>query len=367
MRLEKSLLQNNGHKRLVIAICLCMCDFFNAKAQIGGQAGAYLRSPAGPVAFAMGGANSASPEDLCTWWNPAMLSVVPNTRIDLGGGLRSLGRTEGYSSVQFKISPRVGMGLVVLYRGDPDIGNLYDEDENALDNGAFSTFTAKAGLSCLVTRNLSIGLNIGYYYERLPTSYSGSSLDYSTATAMGGFDFALRYVPLKNWACAVILQNIDILKVLSGESATIDMDWEVLSDESGNSAITDKITPVAVFASQYDTRLAGKPFSWTCDIHAYAVDGDFTKLNCMEIRLNNGVEWKRWNTLCLRAGLGDMLLNRNIYNNTDDFWDEFSPRITIGFGADLSKIQRGLKVNYGIATDRTGAGVDQQMGFMYSF
>jgi hypothetical protein len=201
----------------------------------------------------------------------------------------------------------------------------------------------------------------------LPTSNIKSALQYSSATSMGGFDFALRYTPLKNWACAAIIQNIDILKVLSGKSATIDMNWEIGSTQDLNASVIDKIVPAAILGSRLDLALAGRPFAWTCDVHAYVVDGDFTKLDRMEIRLNNGFEWKRWETFSLRAGLGDMLLNRNIFSNGSDFADEFSPRVSIGFGADLSKVHKGLKVNYGIATDRIGAGVDQQVDFSYSF
>lgn len=347
--------------------CLCLGSALNGWTQIGGLPGAYLRAPAGAAAFAMGGAQSASPEQLCTWWNPAMLAYARNTQLDIGGSLRSLGRTEGYLSLQYKITPRVGMGLFTLYRGDPSIDKLYDENEEPMESGSFTSFTGKIGLSCLVTRKTSVGVNIAFYYERLPTSNIHSSLQYSSATAIGGFDFALRSAPLKNWSCAVILQNIDILKVLSGKSATVDMNWEIGSAENLNASVTDRITPIAVLGSRLDMRLADRPFAWTCDVHAYAVDGDFAKLDRMEIRLNNGFQWKRWDAFFIRAGLGDMLLNRNIFSNTSDFADEFSPRVSLGFGADLSKVQKGLRINYGIATDRLGAGVDQQIDFSYYF
>ena len=365
--MEKSSWRNNRPRHWpALSLCLWLA-FFPAGAQIGGLPGAYLRAPVGATAFAMGGAQGASPEVLCTWHNPAMLSQVRATRIDCGGGLLSLGRTEGYSSLEYKISPRVGMGLFALYCGDPSIDKLYDENEEPLQSGAFTAVTAKIGLSYLVTRKMSIGLTIGYYYERLPTTYDKSTLNYSSAAAMGGFDFAIRYTPLKNWTVAALLRNIDILKVLSGQSASVEMNWEAVSADQYNAAVIDRIAPEALVSSRLDLALAGRPFAWTCDAHAYMIDGDFTRLNYMELRLNNGVEWKRWDSFFLRAGLGDILLNRNIFTNESDYADEFLPRVTLGFGADLSKVQKGLRINYGIATDRAGAGVDQQVDLSYTF
>jgi hypothetical protein len=316
--------------------------------------------------FAMGGAGSASADRLCTGLNPAMLAKLTQTQIDLGGGLRSLGRTEGYTSFEYKVTPRVGMGLFALYRGDPSIGGLYNENEDPLENGSYTALACKVGLSYLFTRKISAGLAIGYYYQRLPSLDNGTALRYSTASAIGGLDFAVRAELAKNWACAVIFQNIDILRVLSGESATIELDWEV-GGESFNYAVAERIAPVAVFASRYQRELDRRPFVWACDIAGYAIDGDFKKLERMEIRLNNGFEWRRWDAFFLRAGIGDFLLNGNVFSNSKDYWANASPRITLGFGAGLSKIRKNLWVNYGLATDRVWAGVDQRADFSYSF
>ena len=337
-----------------------------ARASIGGLPGAYLRSPLGAVMFAMGGAGSASADRLCTGLNPAMLVRLNKTQLDLGGGLRSLGRTEGFSSLEYKVAPRGGMGLFALYRGDPSIEGLYNENEDPLESGSYTALACKVGLSYLFTRKISAGLAVGYFYQRLPTSYSGAAIRYSTASSIGGMDFAVRSEVTKNWACAIIFQNIDILKVLSGQSASIEFNWEV-GGESFNYAIAEKVAPVAVLASKYQRELDGRPFLWVCDLCGYAVDGDFKKLERMEVRLNNGFEWKRWDAFFLRAGIGDFLLNQDAFCNSKDFWSKASPRITLGFGAGLSKIQKGLWVNYGVATDRVWAGVDQQVDFSYSF
>jgi hypothetical protein len=337
-----------------------------AWAYIGGLPGAYLRTPVGAAVFAMGGAGSASADRLCTGLNPAMLARLSKTQVDLGGGLRSLGRTEGYSSLEYKVSPRVGMGLFALYRGDPSIGGLYNENEDPLQNGSYTALACKVGLSYLFTRKISAGLTIGYFYERLPSLDNGTSLRYSTASAIGGMDFAVRSELTRHWACAVIVQNIDILRVLSGQSATIELDWEV-GGESFNFAIAERIAPAVVLASRYQRQLDGRPLIWACDLVGYAFDGDFKKLERMEVRLNNGVEWRRWDAFFLRAGIGDFLLNQDAFSSSKNYWANASPRVTLGFGAGLAKIRRNLWVNYGASTDRVWAGVDQRVDFSYSF
>ncbi len=358
--MEKSLSYSKRLLQLSLGACLVASAWFQPVAYIGGLPGAYLRSPVGAEAFAMGGAGSASPDHFAVGLNPAMLAKVTATQIDVGGGLRSLGRREGYSSLAYKISPRVGMGLFALYRGDPSLDNLYNENEDLLESGSYTTLTCKMGLSYLFTKKLCAGLALGYFYQRLPSSYRETALDYSTASAIGGFDFAVRYVPSKNWSCAVIFQNVDILKVLSGKSATIEFNWEVVG-ESFNYAVADRIPAVAVLASRLDLKLSGYPIVWVCDCYAYPFDGDFTKLRRMEVRLNNGVEWKRWEFFSLRAGIGDLLVN------SAGIVTDASPRITLGFGADLSKVHRNLRVDYGVATDRVWAGIDQRVDFSFSF
>ena len=155
MLLGKSSWQNSAVRRVAFVLFLSAGAAYQCRADIGGLPGAFLRFPVGARALAMGGAQTASPGDLCTWWDPAMLSTKRNTQIALGGGLMSLGRAEGYSSIEFKISPRVGMGFMPLYRGDPSLDNLYNENEEPLSSGSYSTPTSasvwlRLGLGALI-------------------------------------------------------------------------------------------------------------------------------------------------------------------------------------------------------------------------
>lgn len=346
--------------------------------QSGGEGGAYLRAPADAQAFAMGGAQSAAPSYFATWWNPAQLSLIDKNLVALGTGLYSLGQTEAFASLEFKLPPRVGVGLGAMYRGDPFLNDLYNASEEKLDNGAFTTLTVKAAFSYIFTRKLSAGLSIGFYYEQLPTSYVGTSLVYSDATAVGGFSFGVQYKATDSLTLAVAIRDISPLQLLSGAPAGIAMNWQVSPsleqtsgvDQSGFSSptsLTDMILPGFVLASSYRGIMAGYPLLWDLDINGYAVDGTFTKLNSMEAIFCTGFEWRRWQTFRLRAGIGDITVNRYVGADWNYYWQNFTFSLTAGFGLDLNFIRKGVVLNYALVTDKVWAGVDQKLDLVYRF
>jgi hypothetical protein len=225
----------------------------------------------------------------------------------------------------------------------------------------------KAAFGYIVSRTMTTGIAIDYFYQRLPTSDDGTMINYSTASSIGGVDLALRWTPTKKWAYTILVQNLDLLKMLSGKGPGIELQYDIGSATSLSSTLTDRFVPVITAGTRYATKLDDRPFALLCDVQGYLVDGNFTKLNTMEIRLNIGGEWKEWKTFILRAGIGDMLLNGTLFSNWKSFTEEFTPRLTLGFGADLSMVHKGLMVNYGLATDGIGAGVDQQADFSFIF
>lgn len=377
--MEKSSWQSSGGL-LAAALCAALlCAAAGANAQTGGQPGAYLRSPVDAAGAAMGGAQSASPAYFSTWWNPAQLSLIDKRLFAFGAGLYSMGRTEAFTSLEFKLPPRVGIGLGALYRGDPFIDNLYNASEEKLDAGSFTTLTVKAGLSYLITRRLSAGLSIGFFYQRLPTSYIKTRLMYSDATAVGGFTLAAQYKVTDSLMLAVIVRDVNPLQMLTGAPASIAMEWQVsssleqdygLSDAGGfgsPSVVTDMVMPVFVLASAFHGRLQGKPLLWTCDVHGYIVDGTFTKLEHPEAQLFTGFEWQRWNIFRLRAGLGDIVVNRDIVSDWNFYSQNFSFKVAAGFGWDLVKVRKGLTLNYAVSTDKVWAGIDQKLDIVYKF
>jgi hypothetical protein len=73
--------------------------------------------------------------------------------------------------------------------------------------------------------------------------------------------------------------------------------------------------------------------------------------------------------LALRAGIRDVEINRDIYAHTSDYFDYFSMAFSMGFMLDLSSAVKGkdMKFNYGFSNSKAGAGIDQQLDFIYAF
>lgn len=327
-------------------------------ATIGGMPGAYLRSPAGADAYARGGAQTADPDYFAAWWNPAKLVVLKERKLTLGGGIRSLGRTDGLVGWEFRIPPRAALGLALLYRGDPFLDNLRDADEDLLEEGSYTTLTAKVGLAYIVTRKLSAGLSIGTYYQRLPTSYElrTGELVYSSATGIGGLDLAVRYEPLDQWVFAFAVRGI-----IAG------MDWEIAGPSDLNAHVEDRFPPTFTLASEYTGSLAGKPLIWSCDLVAHLLDGKWKKLEHPELVIHNGFEWRRWETFWIRAGLRDLAINGELLEEGGEFLRRNGFAVTTGFGLDLSKQVDGLALNWAFATDKVWAGVETQLDVVLSF
>jgi len=355
VHLVKLWLRNKTRVTGLCAAVLCLTAWSQASSSIGGLSGAYLRPSVGAAAMGLGSAFSAMPEYLAPWWNPAVIAIRKGNMASGGVGSRSMGRTDGYASMEFHIPPRAAMGLMVLYRGDPFLNNLYDENEKPLDKGAFTSFTGKIALSYLVNRKLSAGLNIGLSYEKLPTSSnSDGSLAYSSSSGIGSFDLAVAYKYSEKLSLSLVAANL-------GSS----MKWDINSDWSP--VIEDKPVPSFTFGSRYEGSLAKRPLIWTMDLKAYIIDGDWNKIPNPQMVVYSGWEWQRWDSFYIRGGLGDLDINGTILRDAAEYFSDFPVRITAGFGLDLSRYKNGLRLNYGVSTDKLWAGIDQQLDVTLSF
>jgi hypothetical protein len=329
-------------------------------ASLGGATGAYLREPVGATAFTLGGARSASPTYLCSWWNPAALSALQHKNLALGVGYRPLGRAEGYLSFEFPIPPRVGMGLSVLYRGILLINDLVDDQEYPIEDCSYSTYSFKVGLSYLIRRNLQAGLNISIYHQSLPSDFNDDGgVTYSTVSEIGGIDCGVRFVPLKKLAYGFVLKN------LLGS-----YDWAFKNKYGGLDAMmNDTLPAVMTLGQEMTSAILGKPFIWTCDLSGYFFNGFFRPVSHIHLVVNNGFEWQRWEQFHIRAGIRDITFNRDFFTHASRYWDRFSAGVSIGFMVDLTDALRGkrVKFNYGLSTDKAGAGLDQQLDFIVAF
>lgn len=270
-----------------------------------------------------------------------------------------MGRSDLFSEFDLKVPPRLGLGFLVLYRGDPFLNNLYNDDYDnpeKLKDASYTTITGKISIGYYISRKLSAGASIGIHYQQLPTSTDDNGKwIYSSATGIGAFDIATSYKCNDRLTLALVVRDLFAM-----------MNWQ-LNDGANSTTIEDRPIPSFTIASKYSNSLRHKPFIWTTDLKGYLVDGEWNSLSRPEGYLSSGVEWQYWKSFYLRFGLGDILLNGDITSNTKNYFSEFPCKISAGFSAELSKFRKGMFVNYGMATDKTWAGLDQQLDLTLGF
>lgn len=328
----------------------------NAASTIGGESGAYLRYPVGATALAMGGAQSAFPRTATPWWNPSILVRHKYRQVAAGMGIRSLGQTDAALTFEFPVPPRMAMGFLVLYRGDPFLDQLYDENEKPLEPASFTTVTGKIALSYLITRRLSAGCNLSVFYERLPDGFTDGVVHYASATSIGSLDLAVSY----RWS-----DHINLAAIIKDAGAN--MSWSFSSLYGYSTPYNDRFTPVMILAGSYSGTLQKRPFIWNLDLRGNLFDGQWKKLDHPQLTIATGGEWRYWNTIALRLGLGDIALNRYFSKYNEYYRNNFIFRFTGGIGFDLERFRPGLQCNYGFSTDKIWAGIDQQLDITYTF
>ena len=194
-------------------------------------------------------------------------------------------------------------------------------------------------------------------YQRLPSTFTESGIGYTSTTGgIGSFDFAATWIVNNRWQLATVLSNI-------GAS----MNWEINTGDFMNPTIEDHPLPSLTLASTYKGTFLGKPLLWSCDLKGYYFDGEWNALPHADLTINNGVEWCYWDIFSIRAGLGDFSVNSDIVNDMDQYKEDFSLRAGAGFSLDLTRIKKGLVFNYGVSTDKSWAGIDQQLDLSYTF
>lgn len=335
---------------------ICILSFSVKGSVIGGETGAYLRYPVGAIALGMGGTASAQPQSLSPWWNCAFTGKNEKRKTTAGFGIRSLGQTDGFASFEFKVPPRVGMGLMILYRGDPFLDNLYDDNENRLEHASFTSISTKIAISYIVSRKISAGFSIGILYEQLPSDFVDGKVLYTSSTGIGSFDFAVSYKVMEELYISLVAKDIGAK-----------LNWSFESAYTYNTPHEDQFLPSFILASSYTTRIKERKFIWNSEIKGYIFDGTFKKLDRPQGYFFTGCEWQYWNSFFIRAGIGEILINGDIVSDRSFYFKLFSPRITAGFSADMSRVYKGLKLEYGVSTDKIWAGIDQQLELTISF
>jgi hypothetical protein len=214
--------------------------------------------------------------------------------------------------------------------------------------------TFKGAISYYTTRRLSVGVCLNGLYQSLPVYGDAGGISSASATGIGALDFAVVFRASDSWTVSAIAKNLGA-----------DMEWQM-----GEYAplVKDQPLPAMVAASCLQTEFFKKPLVWLLDCRGYLFDGSWKQLNRPEAVISSGAEWRRWDNLFVRAGIGDLSLTGDITGDPDRYWRQFGVRLCAGFSYDLSKrVRKGLWINYGAATDKVWAGIEQQLDVTYSF
>jgi len=346
----------------VFVIAACKPSYASWEA---GLPGVIFRLPAGAWASGMGGAVSAEPEYMLSWYNPAQLPFLRDRRASAGAGIRPLGRPEAWASYDFRVPPRVGMGLSFVYRGDPFLNGLYDgyytgsevSEEHKLKAAAWTALSLKVGAGYLVSRRWSAGGSIAVEYQSLPTAPApDGSILATTITSIGALDIAAAYKVTPGLTLSASVKNLLARN-----------DWTIRSYGDYSPAIEEVVPPVFTLSSTHKAKLLDKELVWGADAEVYLIDGNGEYLGNPQVLIAAGAKWMFTDDIVLRAGLADIGLSGDIVWDRSGYWGAFSPRLTAGFSYSLSKWMKGAFVNYALMTDRVWAGVDQQFDITVSF
>jgi hypothetical protein len=315
--------------------------------------------PAGAWASGAGGAVSADPDYMLSWYNPARLPFLRERRASFGGGFRSFGRAEAWASYDFRVPPRAGMGVSFVYRGDPSIIGLYDGyysenggvvDERELRPAAWTAFSAKIGAGYLASRRLSLGGSVSINYQSLPSAPNpDGAIENTSVTSIGALDIAALYKMSPSLTLSVSIKNL-----LSRNS------WNFYTYDDFSTAADEAVPPVFVLSASHKTTLSERELTWGVEAALFLIDGDGGYLGSPEAMAAAGAAWKFSDAITLRAGIADIELS-------SETAESFSPRITLGFSYSLPKFRKGAAFNYALMTDRVWAGVDQQADVTVSF
>jgi len=350
---------------LAVSLGLTLCETAEASWSAG-LPDAVFRLPAGAWASGMGGAALADPEYMVSWYNPARLPLLRERRASLGAGMRSLGRTEGWASYDFRVPPRVGMGFSFVYRGDPFINDLYDGYydnkgnvvfEDNLGRASMTAVSLNIGAGYFVSRKLSVGGSVSVNHQSLPTTPIDGSIENSSVTSIGGLDIMASYRASSALTLSGGVKNL--LRHNSWFFEPYGSDFSPVSDET--------VPPIFILASSHKTSLFERELVWNVDAQSYFFDGEGKYLGHPEMVIAAGARWKFSEELYLRTGIGELDISGGMFRDTREYRETFFPRMALGFSYNMKRFRQGAFFNYAIATDRVWAGVDQQFDITVSF
>ncbi|MFH0919040.1 MAG: hypothetical protein V1913_01645 [Fibrobacterota bacterium] len=267
---------------------------------LGGQPASYLRMGIGNRAEAMGNAHTAflAPTTVAAYWNPAM-AVMTDSRFLMSGGYRflSLGRRQGYVSLNGKIPPRLALCAALLYHGDNSIP-IYDNDGFKTYDGYFMSLATHIGLAYKVRRRLALGFNTTIHNNSV---VAGTGEKESISSwELGNLDLSAFYQVNTDLALGLNIKQIQGL-----------IKWEVpTSGTELNTVITHHVPLEFKTGAAWSHLIKGRVFRAAADADLYLVPMETESLSFYQrfrqgeqtVEFHIGAEYFLYPEFPLRAG-----------------------------------------------------------------
>ena len=236
---------------------------------LGGQTAPYLRMGIGSRAEAMGNASVAmlAPTTVDAYWNPAM-AVMMDGRFKTTAGVRflTLGRRQGFASVEGKIPPRLAVCAAILYHGDNDIP-IYDNDGNNTYNGYFLSTATHIGFAYKLRRKLALGLNTTIHSNSVAAGPLES--DRISSWELGNVDLSAFYQARADLALGLNIKQVQGL-----------LKWEVPTYGTELNTVITHYVPMDIKAGAAFSRpIRGRAFRAAVDMDLFLIASEETDLS----------------------------------------------------------------------------------------
>lgn len=353
MLLEKLSLQK-------ISLLLFVLSAFLFAENSGGQGNGIMRGPIGAEAWGRGGAYTANANNSHALWNPALSANLKRPQLSIGSEFRSLGRFGTYVSGEAPIKRRnIGYSYLFAYRGIPGLDSLRDGEGELLEDGSYTAILLKAGLSVKLGRTFSLGLALGFSYDKFPIDFDPSSkkLEYGKSKEFAGISLLSSWQAKENLLFSFGVRDMLFLQ-----------DWTTYNQNSLATVITDTLPLDIVLATSYRFEKAGQQFQLDADLDAYLVNAFFSRLKSPYGTIKLGMSWQPIYFARFRVGVRDLLLSGSL-RDFEKYKREANPRYSAGFGFASKKIIKiaETEINYAVTNSGANAGLDHALDFVLLF
>ena len=323
------------------------------------------RIPLTAQGWANGNALTANPDYALVWYNPAKLAFMNGFQLGLGGSFRTLDRTESFLSGEYKIpKKRIGVGGTFAYKG---IANLDSLRRNGIvyQTTDYTNITTKLGVGVALSGNWAVGFSAGWYYSSIPVRFGENlSIETNSSSTLGGLSFLAMYQNHRGLSLGFGIRDIFSYS-----------DWSYKEDRHSGliNSLTDTMPSLFVAGAEYEfSVLDTQKIKVSTDFNGYVVNSFFEKYESAALAINLGLEWSPNKVISFRTGVRDILCNRNLFKNRQQWRIENNPRLGFGIGLNLETIPNWnlsdkFGVNYALSNSGAQTGLEHSVDLVWKW